>query len=392
MSLKIKRRKLIIQPLLKFVVFVILFVFTNASHAHALGENYLWINIENDQLVGKFEINNKDIAKFLEIEIDQDKPISQQNSVAVLNYLKQNFQLSDSLGLLEISFGSASHYEEGSSYVVFPFNSRHPESDRLNISNTVFLKPGVDNFDHLHRSLLVYEYNRPAAVEFGTENVAFVFSFRQTEHELNLKNPSKILKWQDSLWQGVLHIWYGLDHMIFLMLCLVITVIKPVANRWVAVEKPLQIIWRTFLIITVFTVAHSITLTLGTLGIVQFNASFVEIIIAFSILIIAISNLVPRISSHSLLIIFAFGLFHGLGFSSVLSDLQFRTIKIDRILLNFNLGVELGQLAVVLAVVPILYFFRRSKFYIPLFVLPLSIVSILIASFWLYERTLILLS
>jgi len=379
--------KFVTQPLFQMLLFVVLFAFAKASHTHALGENYLWIDIEDEQLVGKFEINFKDIAKFLQIDIDPKKPVSAENSQAVQTYINQNFQLSDSAGSLEISFGSTSLYKEGSSYLIFPFNSRQPESDILNISNSVFLKSGENNFDRLHRSLLVYEHNRPAALEFGAENVAFVFSSSQTSHELDLKNPSKIMKWKDSLWQGVLHIWFGLDHMLFLMLCLVITVIKPVANRWEAVEKPLQIIWRTFLIITVFTVAHSITLTLGTLGIVEFNASFVEIVIALSILIIAVSNLLPRLGSHSLLIIFAFGLFHGLGFSSVLSDLQFRTVQIDRILLNFNLGVELGQLAVVLVVVPVLYFFRRSKFYFPFFVIPLSILSILVASYWLYERS-----
>ncbi|MEM7603835.1 MAG: HupE/UreJ family protein [Myxococcota bacterium] len=157
---------------------------------------------------------------------------------------------------------------------------------------------------------------------------------------------------RDYLWQGMIHIWGGIDHVLF-VLCLLLVV-----RRW----KDLAVL------VTSFTVAHSITLILGALAIVPLNewmgTAFVESGIALSILYVSIENLwLTRSegpdgsmdkSKRRVLLTFAFGLIHGFGFCGVLRDFGMPSGDLTTALLAFNLGVELGQLAIVLPVFPVL--------------------------------------
>ncbi len=124
---------------------------------------------------------------------------------------------------------------------------------------------------------------------------------------------------------------------------------------WVAKESFKKSLLSVAAIVTVFTVAHSISLTLAALELVQLPSRPVEIIIALSIIVMAIDNLRPFLPGRWL-VIFLFGLFHGLGFATVLGHLTFRVVDLVKVMLGFNIGVELGQLAIVAVVFPILYF------------------------------------
>ncbi len=86
------------------------------------------------------------------------------------------------------------------------------------------------------------------------------------------------------------------------------------------------------------------------------------------------------------MVIFLFGLFHGLGFASVLGHLTFRVVDLVKVMLGFNIGVELGQLAIVTVAFPILYFMRKQSWFVPVVVRGGSIVIAAIAAFWFVER------
>jgi len=101
----------------------------------------------------------------------------------------------------------------------------------------------------------------------------------------------------------------------------------------------------------------------------------------------AVKNLIPSMSRHSWLLIFVFGLFHGLGFASVMGDLQFRVGFLERILVMFNIGVEIGQLILVIVLLPVLFLIRKKSFYQPFVLKGLSILTILISIWWVLERT-----
>jgi len=163
-------------------------------------------------------------------------------------------------------------------------------------------------------------------------------------------------------------------------------VLRSVNGSWVPLTHFKPAFFNTLKIITLFTIAHSITLSLAALQLVDFNISIIESVIALSIIVIALNNLKPVVNTHTWLLVFLFGLFHGLGFASVMGDLHFRTVLLERILIMFNLGVELGQVAIVLAVFPVLYLIRNTANYYRFVMAPVSVAAICVAGVWFTQR------
>jgi hydrogenase/urease accessory protein HupE len=145
--------------------------------------------------------------------------------------------------------------------------------------------------------------------------------------------------------QGVVHIFGGLDHVLFVIVLLL------AAHSW------RQLAW----IVTSFTVAHSITIALTALELVRVAPIVVEPIIAASIVYVAIENVVREEPRHRLGVTFGFGLVHGLGFGSVLLDLGIVGGELVPMLFGFNVGVEIGQLAIVLPLFAGVRFARKRE-------------------------------
>jgi hypothetical protein len=176
--------------------------------------------------------------------------------------------------------------------------------------------------------------------------------------------------------EGVWHIWAGLDHVLFLLCLLLPAVWRRESAKEVARE--------VFEIVTAFTLAHSITLVISTVGLFTLPSRFVETAIALSVVLAALNNLV-RIVDARWAVAFALGLLHGLGFSSVLVDMGLPSHELVGTLLGFNLGVELGQAAIVVAVLPLLYGIRKTLAYRALLFGGSGAVAVL-ATIWTYQR------
>jgi len=164
----------------------------------------------------------------------------------------------------------------------------------------------------------------------------------------------------------------GFDHILFVIgLCLLSNKIKI-------------ILWQA----TAFTVAHSITLALSMKGLIVAPSAVVEPIIALSILFVAIENiLLYELKPWRILLVFLFGLIHGLGFASALNEIGPLRNQFFLSILSFNLGVELGQIIVIASVFMLLvYPLGKQPFYRKWVVYPLSIVIGLIALYWTLER------
>lgn len=147
--------------------------------------------------------------------------------------------------------------------------------------------------------------------------------------------------------------------------------------------------WRLLAIqVTVFTVAHSITLALAINGYLSVSAAIVEPLIALSIVVICIENYFTcNLSKWRIITIFAFGLIHGLGFASVLSAVGLDTNNFWVALLGFNIGVELGQLLVIaICMLGIGIWFRKHPHYRNLFSKPASIIVGIVGLFWFLQR------
>jgi hypothetical protein len=184
--------------------------------------------------------------------------------------------------------------------------------------------------------------------------------------------------------EGVWHIWMGIDHILFL-LCLVLpAVFQRRTARWQAADSLRDVVTEVFETVTAFTLAHSITLVISAVGLVTLPSRFVETAIALSVVAAALNNLLRTIDARWA-VAFALGLLHGFGFSSVLIDLGLPSKELIGALLGFNVGVELGQAAIVLVAVPVLFLIRRTLAYQALLWAGSASV-VLVAGFWSYQR------
>jgi hypothetical protein len=196
--------------------------------------------------------------------------------------------------------------------------------------------------------------------------------------------PTGLAGWIAS---GVEHIWDGRDHVCFVLALLLVVVLARDRQRW-ATRPPLTTLRHAAAIITAFTIAHSLSLIAASLGWVSLPGRLVEALIAFSILYTAIENIVRPDVRWRFALTFGFGLIHGLGFASVLQVLLPPEHVIGP-LLGFNLGVELGQLAIVAVALPLVWAVARVQGagrYRRLTMPALSIVIGAIAIKWLVER------
>jgi hypothetical protein len=176
------------------------------------------------------------------------------------------------------------------------------------------------------------------------------------------------------------HIWIGIDHILFLV-CLILPAVWTTKRR----DKSLRdVAVEVFEIVTAFTLAHSITLIISAVGLFTLPSRYVETAIALSVVAAALNNVV-RVVDARWAVAFALGLLHGFGFSSVLIDLGLPSRELIGALLGFNAGVELGQAAIVIVLLPVLYVIRKTLVYRALLFAGSGAVAV-IASIWTYQR------
>lgn len=175
------------------------------------------------------------------------------------------------------------------------------------------------------------------------------------------------------LWLGFIHIVpRGLDHILF------------VVGLFLLSTRPSVLLWQ----VSAFTVAHTFTLALGSLDLLRISPAIVEPLIALSIVYVAVENLMTtRLTAWRPVLIFGFGLLHGLGFASVLGEVGLATGHFVTGLVAFNIGVELGQLSVIAVCLLVVGWAMRHPSYRQAVILPGSTAIALVAVYWAMERT-----
>jgi hypothetical protein len=158
------------------------------------------------------------------------------------------------------------------------------------------------------------------------------------------------------------------------------------SRRWTGVGSFRAALTEVLWVVTAFTVAHSITLSIAALQIVELPSRFVESAIAASVVLAAANNLWPLVERRRWLVAFGFGLIHGFGFASVLTELGLPKDALVLSLLGFNVGVEIGQLAVVACFLPVAYLSRNTLLYRKGVFVGGSVFIMLVALVWLAER------
>ena len=204
--------------------------------------------------------------------------------------------------------------------------------------------------------------------------------------EFALGETSRWRQFRSYAAEGVWHIWIGIDHVLFLVSLLLPAVLVFRRGAWAPAERFRPVFWEVFSVVTAFTVAHSMTLSLAALGVVTLPSRLVESVIALSVVLAALNNLWPVVIRRRWLVAFGFGLVHGFGFASVLAELGLPRDALLVSLVGFNLGVEAGQLAVVCIFLPVAFLMREGAVYRRLGFAGGSAAIALVAAAWMVER------
>jgi len=187
---------------------------------------------------------------------------------------------------------------------------------------------------------------------------------------------------------GVHHILTGYDHVLFLLCLLLPAVVRRApGGGWQPVERLSQAVLPVAGIVSAFTFAHSITLGLAAAKLVSWPAALIEPAIALTIVLAALDNIRPIFPVRRVVVTFCFGLIHGFGFAGVLGELNLPTSQFAWALLEFNLGLELGQLAIVVLATAALFVLRARPAYRPVVVRGGSLAALGVGVLWLVERT-----
>ncbi|WP_394190219.1 HupE/UreJ family protein [Pseudoalteromonas atlantica] len=253
-------------------------------------------------------------------------------------------------------------------YVVLPININCAEKDAIILTYSAFF-----DIDANHKAITtVNSQTRVMSADEATQ----AFDFTSTSYLATFKQY---------VYQGILHIWMGLDHILFLIALLLTCVLVRKDNKWQGIDSKMAIFKHTAWIVTAFTLAHSITLTATAIDLLSANSRWVELGIAISVLFAALNNVWPVIIRLGW-VTFAFGLLHGMGFASVLGELGLSSKYQLLSVLAFNLGVEIGQLAILVVALPVLIWARNHCWY-QKWVMPAgSLIIAVIAVQWSIER------
>jgi hypothetical protein len=357
-------------------LFLLIFLVIPPVSAHQLSTSYINLehNEKNYQYKGNWQIQISDLEQVVAFDLDEDNQVSwfevKSKSDLINKLAKQSIRLEqNSVQCPLINNGDYKidyHYQEA--YLVVPiiFNCLTDSAIRITYS-------ALFDIDDNHKAIL------------NLNNVSRVLSKSDPSQVINIKTPDYLTTFIQYTYQGVLHIWMGVDHVLFLISLLLTSVLIRKENTWQGNPSKLQIFKKTAWIVTAFTLAHSITLTATALNILSFSSRWVELGIAFSVVLTAFNNVWPLILRLGW-ITFAFGLLHGMGFASVLKELglsdSFQLLSI----LAFNLGVELGQFALLIVTLPLLIWARNNIWY-KKWAMPISSLIIgAVAIVWCFER------
>jgi hypothetical protein len=350
---------------------ILLFALASGARAHSASDAFLRLRAEGATLAGEWDAALRDLDLALGLDANGDGALTwgelRAREPDVAAHLLARLRLASEAGPcatepLELL---VDEHATGA-YAVLRFRARCPSAPAT-------LRIRYDwlfDLDPQHRGI--------ARVATGAGESALVFSPESREQEVALADPPAAPRVLAFGREGVHHIWSGTDHLLFLL-----TLLLPAA-----LAAPREGVRGIVRIVSAFTLAHSLTLSLAALGFLALPGRLVESAIALSVLVAALANLRWPPLALGARFAFGFGLVHGLGFASALGDLGLGLGARIAALLGFNAGVELGQLAVVAGFLPVAWLARETWFYRRVALAGGSLAIAGLACVWLAERSL----
>jgi hypothetical protein len=356
-------------------------VLATPALAHKPSDSYLALRIDGPRIEGQWDIALRDLDFAVGLDANADGEITwgelraRHTEVAAYALARLTLRSDTTPCPARATEHLVDDHSDGA-YAVLRFVAVCPDPvSTLEIDYALLF-----DVDPQHRGLL--RLTDRAATRTG------IFSPERGRQRFDLAETSRWRQFLDYANEGIWHIWIGFDHILFLLSLLLPAVLTRKDGRWEAVGAFAPAFWDVFKIVTAFTVAHSITLSLATLGVVTLPSRLVESAIALSVVAAALNNLRPVVYGRRWVVAFVFGLVHGFGFASVLMDLGLPQGALVLALVGFNLGVEVGQLALVAAFLPLAFLLRETMFYRRILVGVGSALIAVIAALWLVERSL----
>ena len=356
--------------------------------AHTVGQSYLYLQVYERSLTGRFEIALEDLNPALGIE-GTDREITEANLDEQIGFLQDYYlgkvTISADGSELPITFREHDFLPVNDGYVLLPFDIGGYDSvpERLTFDYSVLFDE-----DPSHRGFVLIETNWATGTFANEAGISLVFSPDSRRHSLDLTTTGRWRGFVAVVGLGIDHIWEGIDNILFLIALLLPAVMTREDGKWRPIDRFGPALLNVIKIVTAFTVAHSLTLSLAALGVIELPGRFVEVVIAASIAIAAADILIHIFRGRVWLVVLGFGLFHGFGFAGALSEMGVLGEHLWLPLLAFNLGVEIGQVVIVAVVFPILFLLRRLPAYVRFLMPAGAVFLILVSAAWVAERSL----
>jgi hypothetical protein len=352
------------------------------AQAHKPSDSYLAITVGTSEISGQWDIALRDLDFAIGLDADGNGEITwgevrvKHSEIAAYALARLAVRGDGEPCAIAPGAQQIDDHTDGA-YTVLPLAIRCAKTPaQLAIDYTLFA-----DLDPQHRGLLNLQASGNAR--------SAVLGPQAPTQSFELLAVNRWAQFIDYAREGVWHIWIGFDHILFLLALLLPAVLLwrgRHGRHWQAVETFREAFIDVFKIVTAFTVAHSITLSLATLGLIELPSRWVESAIAASVVLAALNNVWPVFHGRRWTVAFTFGLIHGFGFASVLADLGLPREALVLALVGFNLGVEGGQLAIVALFLPLAFALRRTAFYRHAVMVGGSLLIAALAGVWLIER------
>jgi len=353
-------------------------ILSSNALSHQTSTGYFSGELNNSGAInGELQIRLFDLERTVGLDIDQNGELTWGEALsqadAVEQYISRSLNFTRQQKSCATSFSGNwkldKHFNEP--YLVLPVSAQCALEGALRVDYSSFF-----DYDSEHKLLF----------SFSTQQQAFSRVISNTSQKLILDTQSGSLwaTFKEFTQQGAIHIWIGLDHVLFLM-CLLLASVFSSNNASKQVKSVRDTSMQILVVVTAFTLAHSVTLAATALNWIQVSSAWVEVGIAISVLAAALNNIFPLVKKLTL-VTFGFGLLHGMGFAGVLGELGLPSDQKLLTVLAFNLGVEFGQLVIILAALPIMVLINKYNLKPRYWLVGGSTAIALISVLWVIER------
>ena len=323
------------------LIFLIFFTTFSFLTAHPLNTSSIVLDLNKSRPTISLSFYLFNLQSPLKLNSEPIAKTAYDKKNEALKYIKSKISIrnnSNICSLENLNYKS----EDLSLITMFNINCNEP-LENLKIKYTLFFE-----FDKTQEGIM--------SIILPSKEKSYIFSIHQKEYALKISTPKSSIfnDFKNFVIEGMYHIWEGIDHIMFLLMLLIPALLYTTSFKLALLD--------VLKIVTAFTVSHSITLSLSMFNLLNPPEQIVETLIAISVLLTALNNIYPVISyKKEWLLAFIFGFIHGFGFANAMHEINLNSVNFFSAVFGFNIGVEIGQIVIVLVILPIIYILASTK-------------------------------